>query len=130
MSTAGTVPFRAHPGAAVDRKPLSRMTDQEVICAALFAGHDTTAVQATRRAALAVRAADPASSARRQSRSTRRAERRRLIQAGLDANAVPTAHRKFAWLSWLLFLVPPPWNAILSAILWTVDQLLAEAGTE
>ena len=130
MSTVGTVPFRAHPGAAVDHKPLSQMTDQEVICAALFAGHDTTAVQATRRAALTVQAADPAANSRRRSRSAARAERRRLIEAGLDANAVPAAHRKFAWLSWLLFLVPPPWNAVLSAILWTVDQLLAESPSD
>lgn len=119
------VKFREHPGAAVQELPLCAMTSEQVIAAAVFAEQNTTAAQAARTAILSCCAST------RRNRG-RRARRREMIEAGLQANAVPQNLWKYAgWAARLAaWFVPPPWNAVISAVLWVVDQLTAERNEE
>lgn len=116
----GMVQCRSNPGGPVYLRPMSRMDDVELSSAAMMAGHDRTeVVQAARNAALLVR--------RGVKKNRWRSYRRAMVAAALDANAVPQHLRKYAtWLRFAAWLVPFPWGAIISAILWTVDKLIEE----
>lgn len=116
----GMVQCRSAPGGPVYLRPVSRMDDVELSSAAMIAGHDRTeVVQAARGAALLVR--------RGAKKARWRAQRKAMLAAAMDANAVPQHLRKYAtWLRAAAWLVPFPWGAILSAILWTVDRLIEE----
>lgn len=102
------------------------LAENPIVAKAEAAGHDPETVRKALEAA--IREVPPTAAGRRRgaNRLQRKAARETAIKAGLAANGVPESYWKYAFglLSLLTFLVPPPWNAAISAVLWGIDQLL------